>query len=213
MKNRQMMTKIVRILVFFCLSTIFWDCKKNDPEPDGTNPFDAWKFEGETTDRPGPGYSWRLSVDDQSGANGYLDLAGDRLFYLNASGEGTREVILTVTKREESSADPSFRIYGRLQQCLLMSAPRVSSGNFTASKLFERESVSNSAKYSGMTWTPALAKSPVNSKATYKFKVYIDSKDSLCTEGFVQVDMVAPAVINSAGSYSDGDHLYFIKRR
>jgi len=212
MQNRLGMEKIVRILIFFCLTMIFWDCKKNNPEPDASNPFDSWKMEGETSDRSGPGYSWRLSADNQMGTNGYFDLAGNRLFYLSVFSEGIREVTLTVTKREESSFNPSLRIYGRLGQCLKMSAPTVSSGILKASEIFQREGTINSAHYSGITWTPALSQSPINSKATYTFKVYIDDIDSLCTEGFVQVDMVAPAAINSLGSYLDGDYLYFIKK-
>ena len=212
MENRNMMNKIVRILVFFSLSGIFLDCKKNGPKPNDRNPFDEWKYEGETTDRHGPGFSWRLSVDNQTGLNGHVDLGGNRLFYLNVTDDGSREVTLTVTKKEESLINPSFRIYGRFQQCLLMSAPTVSSGAFTSSGIFQRDGIIGSAQYSGNTWTPALAKSPVNSKATYKFRVYIASRDSLCTEGFVQVDMLTPAAINSGGSYPDGDHLYFIKK-
>jgi hypothetical protein len=57
------MDKIVRILMFFCLSGIVLNCKKNNPKPDNTNPFEQWKFEGETSDRPGPGFSWRLTTD------------------------------------------------------------------------------------------------------------------------------------------------------
>lgn len=212
MQNRPDMEKIVRFYIFFCLTMILWNCRKKDPEPNSSNPFDSWKMEGETSARSGPGYSWRLSADDQKGTNGYFDLAGNRLFYLNASDSGTREVTLTITKREESLVDPSFRIYGRLGQCLRMSTGTVSSGLSRLSGTFQREGIINSDYYAGITWTPALAQSPVNSKATYSFKVYIDEIDSLCTEGFVQVDMVAPAVINSAGSYLDGDHLYFIKR-
>ncbi|GLU52786.1 hypothetical protein Dfri01_22470 [Dyadobacter frigoris] len=196
--------------MFFCLSGILWDCKKNNPKPDNTNPFEGWKLEGETNDRPGPGFSWRLSTDNQT--DGYFDLAADRLFYLNMSSEHTRDVILTVTKRDDSFIDPTFRIYGRFQQCLLMSTPTISSGAFKASGIFQGDGIGSNSLYYGITWTPALSKSPVNSKETYKFKVYIDSKDSLCTEGFVQVDMVAPAVINSKGSYLDGDHLYFVKK-
>jgi hypothetical protein len=94
-----------------------------------------------------------------------------------------------------------------------MSTPTVSSGVFKESGTFRRDGIGGSSSFSGMVWTPVLSKSPVNSKATYKFKVYMDSKDSLCTEGFVQADMVAPAEINSVGSYLDGDHLYFIKKK
>ena len=189
------MNKIVCILLFFVLSGIFLGCKKDSPTPDAANPFDEWKFTGETGARSGPGYSWRLSVSNQADTTGHFDLAGNRMFYINAFGATFREVTLTVTKREESSANPSFRIYGRFQQCLLTTAPTASSGDFTASGIFERRGIVNNAQYSGITWTPALAKSPVNSKATYKFGVYIDSKDSLCAEGFLQADMVAPAAI------------------
>lgn len=205
------MNKIVCFLMFFCLSVILWDCKKNSPKPDETDPFEGWKLEGETNDRPGPGFSWRLSTDNQS--DGYFDLAGDRLFYLSNSGEYSREVTLTVTKRNESSIDPTFRIYGRFQQCLLLSVPAVSSGTFKESGVFEHDGIGSSSLYSGITWTPTLSKSPVNTKETYKFKVYINSKDTLCTEGFVQVDMIAPAPISSQGGYLDGDHLYFVKKR
>lgn len=207
------MNKIVRTLVFFCLLGIIWSCKKNSPKPDNINPFEEWKFKGESSDRPGPGFSWRLSTDNSTDANQYFDLAGNRLFYLNTSGGHTREVTLTVTKQGESFIDPSFRIYGRFQQCLLMSTPTVSSGTYKASGIFQGEGIGGSSQYAGFIWTPVLSKSQVNSKETYKFKVYIDSKDSLCTEGFVQVDMVAPAAIYSQGSYLDGDYLYFIKEK
>jgi len=207
------MNKIVHILVFFCLLGATWNCKKNSPKPGDDNPFEEWKFEGETSDRPGPGFSWRLSTDNPTDASQHLDLAGNRLFYLNGSGEHVREVTLTVTKKSESSIDPTFRIYGRFQQCLQISTPVISSGAYKSSGIFQGEGIGSSSQYSGIVWTPVLSKSPVNSKETYKFKVYIDSKDSLCTEGFVQVDMIAPAAINSQGSYSDGDYLYFIKRK
>jgi hypothetical protein len=204
------MSKIVRLFIFFSLSGIFWDCKKNDPQPDNTDPFEEWKLYGETIGRPGPGFSWRLSTDKQ--ADGHFDLAGDRLFYLDSSGDYIREVTLTITKLDEAPVDPTFRIYGRFQQCLLMTVPTVSSGTFKASGIFQRDGIISNSQYSGMSWSPDMAKSPVNSKAIYKFKVYMNKKDSLCTEGFVQVDMVAPAAINSTASYSDGDHLYFVKR-
>jgi len=205
-----MTNKIVRILVFLSLSGIFWDCKKNGPEPDNSNPFEEWKMEGETIGRSGPGFSWRLSADNQT--DGHLDLAENRLFYLNTSSGHVREVTLTITKKTESYIDPTFRIYGRFQQCLLMSDPTVSSGGFKASGIFQRDGIIVSSRYSGVAWTPVFAKSSVNSKATYKFKIYIDSKDLLCSEGFVQVDMVIPAAINSEGNYADGDHLYFVKK-
>lgn len=203
------MNKIVRLLVFFSLPCIFWDCKKKDPQPGNTDPFGEWKLDGETIGRAGPGFSWRLSTDNQ--ADGHFDLAGDRLFYLVSSADYIREVTLTVTKLNEAPVDPTFRIYGRFQQCLLMTVPTVSSGTFKASGIFQRNGIISNSQYSGMNWSPVMAKSPVNSKATYKFKVYMNKKDSLCTEGFVQVDMVAPAAIISSESYSDGDHLYFIK--
>jgi hypothetical protein len=190
---------------------IVWDCKKKNPGPDGNNP--GGEQTGQSSDRPGPGYSWRLTVENQTDPNGHIDIAANRLFYLNASDQFAREVTLTVTKWEESSVNPSFRIYGRFQQCLFMSTPTLSSGDFTASGIFERVGISGSARYSGTIWTPALAKSPVNSKATFKFKVYTDSKDSLCTEGIIQADMTSPATIISEGSYSDGDYLYFVKKK
>jgi hypothetical protein len=210
MENRSAMNKIVRILVFFSLSGVFWDCKKNSPQPGDTDPFGVWKFQGESGDRAGAGYAWRLSPDNETDQNGRFDIASTRLFYLNDAF--VREVTLTVTKREESSFNPSFNIYGRFQQCLLMSDFTVSSGGFAESGIFQRDGMIGSAVYSGITWTPDLAKSPVNTKATCKFKVYIDSQDTLCTEGFVQADMTAPAAVNSAGNYSDGDHLYFVKK-
>ncbi|MCE6991449.1 hypothetical protein [Dyadobacter sp. CY323] len=205
------MTKIARVIVFFILSVTIWNCKKKNPEPEVNNPGE-WQF-GEIDDRSGPGYSWRLTVEDQTNANGYIDMASNRLFYLDPGDQFAREVTLTVTKWGESQVNPSFRIYGRFQQCLLMSAPTLSSGGFTGSGLFERTGISGSAQYAGTIWTPALAKSPVNSKATFKFKVYTDSIDSLCTEGFIQADMTFPALITSEGSYGDGDYLYFIKKK
>ncbi|MCF0055025.1 hypothetical protein [Dyadobacter sp. CY356] len=204
------MNKIVCYLMFFCLSVILWDCKKKSPKPDNNDPFERWNLQGESGDRPGPGFSWRLSTDNQT--DGYFDLAGDRLFYLSNSSEHSREVVLTVTKLDESFIDPTFRIYGRFEQCLLMSKPTISSGAFKESGTFQGNGIGSGVQYSGITWTPTLSKKTVNSKETFKFKVYINSKDSLCTEGFVQVDMVGPAAINSEGSYLDGDHLYFIKK-
>ena len=197
----------------FCLSWIFLACKKTSPNPDGTSPFEYWKLHGETIGRPGAGFSWRLSTPGQTDSRDYVDLAGNRLFYLNSSADHIREVTLTITKRDESSIDPTFRLYGRFRQCLLMSTPTASSGSFRASGTFQRDGIGGGgAQYSGILWTPDLAKSPVSGTATYKFKVYFDSKDSLCSEGFVQVDMIAPADINSVGNYSDGDHLYFVKK-
>jgi hypothetical protein len=211
MKNYPVMIKIVRFIVFFILPLIIWNCKKKDPEPADNRPRPG-QF-GPIGDHTGPGYSWRLTVAGQEDPNGYIDIGDNRLFYLNESDQFAREVTLTVTKWQESSVNPSFRIYGRFKQCLLMSAPTLSSGDHTSSGIFERIGILGSALYSGMAWTPQLAKSPVNSKATFKFKVYTDSKDSLCTEGFVQADMTFPAAINSVGSYFDGDYLYFVKKK
>lgn len=211
MKNNNLAIKIVRLIAFFIFVLFVSDCKKKNPEPEGNKP-GAGQF-GPTGDRSGPGYSWRLTIANQTDPDGHIDIADNRLFYLNESGEFAREVTLTITKWEESSVNPSFRIYGRFQQCLLMSAPTLSSGDVTSSGIFERVENMGSAQYSGIIWTPALAKSPVNSKATFRFKVYIDSKDLLCTEGFVQTDMTHPVVITSAGSYFDGDYLYFLKKK
>ncbi|MHA4739481.1 hypothetical protein [Dyadobacter sp. MSC1_007] len=212
MKNFHLMSKIVRLIVFFILTLIIWDCKKKNPEPDDDRP--GGGHFAPVGNRTGPGYFWQLTVANQADPNGYTDIAENRLFYLNESDQFAREVTLTVTKREESSVNPSFRIYGRFQQCLLISNPTLSSGDVTPSGIFERVgNTGSSAQYSGITWTPALAKSPVDSKATLKFVVHTDSKDSLCTEGFVQADMIYPAVITSVGSYFDGDYLYFLKKK
>jgi hypothetical protein len=201
------MNKIVNIIVFLCLSGFFLNCKRDYPTIDQ---FEEWKLRKETIGRSGPGFLWQLSTEELT--DGHFDLAGNRLFYLNTSRDHIREVTLTVTKLNETFQDPTFRIYGRFQQCLLMSTPTVSSGTFNPSGIFQRNDLSTISQYSGITWTPSLSKSLVNSKETYKFKVYMDSKDSLCTEGFIQVDMIAPVIINSQGSYSDGDYLYFVKR-
>ncbi|MCE7044607.1 hypothetical protein [Dyadobacter sp. CY312] len=205
------MKRIVRILVFSGLCGFLWECKKNDIHPDNTNPFEKWKLHGETVGRSGAGFSWKLSTDNQT--DGHFDLAGNRLFYLNKSIDHIREITLTITKLDGRVVDPTFRIYGRFQQCLIMSHPTISSGTFKASGIFQEDDILNSSQYSGMTWTPVLAKSTVGSKETYKCKVYFDEKDSLCTEGFVKVDMISPADIKSVGSYPDGDYLYFIKKK
>lgn len=211
MKNYYLVVKIVHVILFFIMTLVTWDCKKKNPEPDDNRPGGGQIRP--IGNRKGPGYSWQLTVANQADPNGYIDIAEDRLFYLYKSDQFAREVTLTVTKWEQSSANPTFRIYGRFQQCLLISTPALPSGEVTPSGMFERVGIAGSAQYSGISWTPALAKSPVDTKATLKFKMYTGSNDSLCTDGFLQVDMTYPALITSAGSYFDGDYLYFIKRK
>ncbi len=212
MENCNVMIKIVRVFVFLILSVISWDCKKKNPGPDDQNPAGQRPW-GENDERRGPAYSWRLTVDGQTSPGAYIDMPTDRMFYLDASDDFAREVTLTVTKTDESAINPSFRIYGRFQQCLRMSAPTLSSGDYTPSGIFERAGLMGSSQYAGIKWTPELDQSPVNSKATCKFKVYIQEQDAFCTEGFVRADMTFPASIASVGSYPDGDHLYFVKKK
>lgn len=165
-------------------------------------------IERETIGRAGPGYGWKFSTTNQENTSEYyLTPLQDRVYYLKASTSYTRSVTLTVTKTNTEGLVPSFRVYTGQEQCISISSPMVSLGNM-APVTFQRGSFQD-ASYKGYFWSIPLAFSPVGTTATFTFNLSIPP--SSCDEGYVAVDMISPAQINSQFHYWDSDYLYVVK--
>jgi hypothetical protein len=205
------MKKIIILSMFFIVSAIMVGCYD---EPDPVNQqaqvqkLPKSKSDKDRAARTGPGYSWNFSTPNQNNPVEYVESPeGNRYYFIKASAGYSRSLTLTITKTSSNTNNPQFRIYGREFQCLTMTTPTVSIGTVTPTT-FQQTPWPGSLTYSGHAWTVPLGASPVGTTATMTVTV---STPGSCVEGFIGADMTSPAAINSAGSYWDGDWMYFIK--